>query len=109
MSRYFFHTEGEHLNTDEERIDLPSVEATRAEAMQAAGEMLRDAGLRNQAWPDVPWRLWVTDGPGAAGATVVTVRVFLENGHQQPCLCPRGSEHLSRRLMLFGHLRSLWP
>jgi hypothetical protein len=80
MSRYFFHTEGNHLHTDEEGTDLPTLYAARAEAMQMAGEMLREGTLNDQVPDGVPWRLWVTEGPGAAGATVLSIHILVQSG-----------------------------
>jgi hypothetical protein len=46
MPRYFFHTEGDDPTTDEEGTDLTTLEAAHAEAMQMAGEMLREGALK---------------------------------------------------------------
>jgi hypothetical protein len=45
MPRYFFHTEGQSIITDQEGVELPNVKAARAEAMRTAGQIMREAGL----------------------------------------------------------------
>ena len=89
MSRYFFHTEGNHLHIDQDGTELPTFEAVRTDAMQMAGEMLREGTVSDQLPDGVPWRLWVTDGPGAAGATVVSIHILIENGAPQPLALPQ--------------------
>lgn len=79
MPRYFFHSEGSQLKIDEEGTDLPALDAARLEAIQTAGEMLRDGAINAEAPDGLPWRLWVTEGPGAAGATLLSVHIFIQS------------------------------
>jgi hypothetical protein len=50
MLRYFFDIDGEPADTD--GVDLVDINAVRAEAIRAAGEMLRDldGALRRGEW-----------------------------------------------------------
>jgi hypothetical protein len=61
MPRYFFHVHDRRDLPDEDGADLPDLQAVRAEAIRAAGEMLRDlAG----AFTGEEWRMDVTDEEG---------------------------------------------
>jgi hypothetical protein len=59
MQRYYFHVLNGHLVPDEIGMDLPSLEAVRAEAIVASGEMLRDLGMK--AWAGSEWQMHVTN------------------------------------------------
>ena len=61
MPRYFFHVYCERDLRDKDGTELPDMPAVRAEAIRAAGEMLRDlAG----AFTGAEWRMDVTDEEG---------------------------------------------
>jgi hypothetical protein len=62
MPRYFFHVHDSVDIIDDEGSDFTDPDAARAEAVVAAGEMLRDVGGR--FWKRPEWRLWVTDETG---------------------------------------------
>ena len=71
MPRYFFNLEG--LPDPDDRIGtvLKGPEQARAEAVIAAGEMLKDTNAR--FWNAPEWRLHVTDEQGAT-VCVLTVK-----------------------------------
>jgi hypothetical protein len=64
VPRYFFHVHDDVDIMDNEGTVLPGPDEARAEAVTAAGEMLRDVGGR--FWKSRDWRLWVMDEAGAA-------------------------------------------
>ena len=57
MPRYFFNVDGEP--PDSEGLELPDSDAARAEAIRAAGEMLRDI---DGAFDGGEWVMRVTEG-----------------------------------------------
>lgn len=73
MPRYFFNFKDGELFLDREGIELASVEAARAQAVVASGEMLKDRAGR--FWDGAEWRMWVTD---EGGATVCALRFTAE-------------------------------
>lgn len=72
MPRYFFHVEDHHTSFDEDGIELPGIEVARQQALQAAGDMLRD-GAGTSVWDGKPFRMWVTDQPDGRGTTFFTL------------------------------------
>lgn len=56
MPRYYFHLielATDEIDVDTDGVELPDADAARAEAVQMAGEMLRDATLgRDVRWVD---------------------------------------------------------
>jgi hypothetical protein len=72
MPRFYFHVDDGHLIPDRDGFVLPDLQAARAEAIAAAGEMIRD--LRGKL--SAPgWRMDVTDD---AGRPVLTLRFSAE-------------------------------
>lgn len=68
MPRFFFNVSTAPISTDLTGIDLPDIQAVKAEAIRAAGEMLKDiAG----ALQDNFWAMDVTDEDGR---TVLSLR-----------------------------------
>ncbi|MBZ9676867.1 DUF6894 family protein [Mesorhizobium sp. ES1-1] len=60
MPRYHFHVDDGTLLADNEGTELPDLQAARAEAVSAAGELLRD--LDGALWEgDKTWIMHVTD------------------------------------------------
>ena len=78
MPRYFFHVHDSVDIIDNEGSDFTDPDAARAEAVVAAGEMLRDVGGR--FWKRPEWRLWVTD---ETGHTICALR-FSADGLSSP-------------------------
>jgi hypothetical protein len=72
MPRYYFHVEDHHTSLDREGVELPDIEAARQEALQAAGDMLRN-GAGTSVWDGKPFRMWVTDRPGGEGRRFFTL------------------------------------
>jgi len=63
MPRYFFNIQdGQSNDDDEEGCELPSLDEARAQAVLAAGEMLKDKG--RELWPGSEWRMTVIDETG---------------------------------------------
>ena len=79
MKRYYFHIDnGIHVDNgsvqlDHNGLDLPTMQAAREEALGAAVEIL--AGQTHPQWRGQPWtwRLWMTDGAGGAGETLLAL------------------------------------
>jgi len=72
MTRYYFHVEDHHTTLDEVGVELHDIELARQEALQAAGDMLRN-GAGTSVWEGKPFRMWVTDQPGGKGQTFFTL------------------------------------
>ena len=68
MSRYFFHVKDGTASLDDTGAVVSSMVEVRAEAVRAAGEILRDLG--DGFWNHSLWTMWVTD---ESGATVLTL------------------------------------
>lgn len=60
MPRYFFHVQDGHTFIDDEGVELPDLNAARAQAVTASGEALRN-GAGPSMWNGTPWKMWVTD------------------------------------------------
>jgi hypothetical protein len=74
VPRYFFNVHDSAEIIDREGTVLADHDEARAQAVVAAGEMLKDYGA--QFWNKAEWRLWVTD---EAGATVCALRFAAED------------------------------
>ena len=72
MPKFYFHVHDGTDSRDPVGINLPDVESARAEAITAAGEMLRDLGRRVIA---DEWRMEVAN---ETGRTVLTLRFRAE-------------------------------
>lgn len=59
MARYFFHVVNGHMVVDQNGMECATIEDARAQAIRAAGEMLRELDTRN--WPIGRWYMFVTD------------------------------------------------
>jgi len=79
MPRYYFHVEDHHTTLDQEGVELRDLEAARQEALQAAGDMLRN-GAGKSVWDGKPFRMWVTDQPEGRGKTFFTLRFSAAEG-----------------------------
>ncbi len=62
MALFFFHTQTEKRNTDNEGTELPSRREARRQAIQTCGEMMRDCP--EGFWGSRPWNVTVTDATG---------------------------------------------
>jgi hypothetical protein len=77
MPQYYFHIEDDRTEVDQIGMELPDLEAARAEAIGAAGELLRD-GAAKSLWSGKPWRMWVTLSPFAAEKPLFVIRFSAE-------------------------------
>ena len=75
MPRYFFHVHDSHDVIDAEGSHLEGPEAARAEAVTAAGEMIRDLGGR--FWSGSDWSMRVVDEDDR---TICTLRLSGSTG-----------------------------
>ncbi|MBM6583801.1 hypothetical protein ILT44_26725 [Microvirga sp. BT689] len=73
MPQYFFHIFNGSAHPDTEGIDLPGLEEARREAIQTAGEILRETGIKS--WKNSDWHMEVVD---AAGQDVPWLRFSVE-------------------------------
>ncbi len=71
---FYFHIQNGSVTMDTDGIDLPDIEAARAEAVAIIADVLRD-GEAGDLWNDHPLRLWVTDEPNGASKTFLTLHV----------------------------------
>ncbi len=72
---FYFHIENGSAILDTDGIDLPDVEAARAEAVAVIADVLRDGEARD-LWSNHPLQLWVTDEPDGAGRTLLRLHVI---------------------------------
>ena len=82
MPRYFFHVHDGQDSIDQAGLELPDPQTARAEAIRAAGEMLRDL---DGALSTGEWRMDVTD---ESGQPVLTLRFYAEEHTGQPAPLP---------------------
>ena len=73
MPRYFFHIMDGRSAPDLTGTELSDIYATRAAAVRASGEMLREIGSR--FWNDAEWSMEVQD---EAGHRMFTLRFSAE-------------------------------
>lgn len=73
MPRYFFHVLDNRNITDNTGTVLPHLRYVRAEAIRAAGAILRDEGDR--FWNSAEWPMNVTD---AAGQSMLKFRFSID-------------------------------
>jgi hypothetical protein len=78
MPIYFFHCEGAQSFVDDRGTELPDLSAARIEAVQNAGEILRDHAERFAE--ALSWRVYVTD---ESGSTVFGLRLGVEAPGEQ--------------------------
>ena len=90
MPRYFFHTHHGEDVIDHEGTVLAGPDEVRAEAITAAGELLRDKGRK--FWDGDEWQMRVTD---ESGATVCRLTFSAEDCGLASR--PRPSAHAARR------------
>ena len=73
MPHYFFHIFNGQAHPDTEGTELPGLDEVRQQAVQTAGEILRDDGIKG--WKGSDWHMEVTD---AAGQSVLRLRFSIE-------------------------------
>jgi len=59
MARYFFHVVNGSFNPDTVGIDCADADEVKEQAVRAAGEMLKDLGLK--LWQTKRWYMFATD------------------------------------------------
>ena len=76
MPLYYFHFSNGETILDDTGTELGSLAAVRKEAVLLGREViLLPDGECPSVWDGVPSKLWVTDGPNAAGQTILTLQV----------------------------------
>lgn len=98
VPRFFFHVRDSTEIIDRVGTECTGREDARAQAVRAAGDMLKELGGR--FWDDEQWRMSVTDEAGAAvcAARNPPSRIALATARQSGL--PKKS--LSRRCRCFG-------
>ncbi|WP_068017104.1 DUF6894 family protein [Rhodoplanes sp. Z2-YC6860] len=72
--RYYFNIDDGELAFDEEGMEFTDFDMVKAEALQAAGDALKE--LENTAiWSGKTLKIWVTDQPQGGGNTLLTLLV----------------------------------
>jgi hypothetical protein len=74
MALYYFHLTDGATSLDDQGSDLPDLAAVRRAALATATEVLGGIKAGPAFWAGEPWKLWVTDGPNGAGATLLTLQ-----------------------------------
>ena len=62
MPRYFFHVRDSIEFIDHDGTELAGLGGVRAQAVVAAGEVIKDSG--DNFWRSEEWHMWVTDETG---------------------------------------------
>jgi len=76
VSLYYFHFSNGKTVLDEIGTEFSNLAAVRKEAVLMGREVvLLPNGECPSLWEGVPSKLWVTDGPNAAGRTVLTLDI----------------------------------
>ena len=78
MPRYFFHVIDGRALMDDEGMELAGIDEARRQAIQTAGEMLRQSA--SGFWGGCPWQMTVAN---ANGDTLFTLR-FSVYDHGRP-------------------------
>jgi hypothetical protein len=81
MALYYFHLEDGATLLDSEGCDLPDLAAVRRAAIATTTEILGGLKAGPAFWSGEPWKLWVTDRPNGAGATLLTLQFAATEGH----------------------------
>src|SRR3954464_12444336 len=74
MALYYFHLKDGVTILDSEGCDLPDLAAVRCAAIATTTEVLGGIKAGPAFWSGEPWKLWVTDEPNGAGATLLTLQ-----------------------------------
>jgi hypothetical protein len=74
MALYYFHLKDGATVLDSEGCDLPDLAAVRRAAIATTTEVLGGIKAGPAFWSGEPWKLWVTDRPNGAGATLLTLQ-----------------------------------
>jgi hypothetical protein len=74
MALYYFHLKDGATLLDSEGCDLPDLAAVRRAAIATTTEVLGGIKAGPAFWSGEPWKLWVTDRPNGAGATLLTLQ-----------------------------------
>jgi hypothetical protein len=74
MALYYFHLTDGATSLDDQGSDLPDLAAVRRAALATATEVLGGIKAGPAFWSGEPWKLWVTDGPNGAGATLLAMQ-----------------------------------
>jgi hypothetical protein len=74
MKKFYFDTENDHTQLDPDGTEFANVDQARSEALVLLDELIRDA-YGHSAWNDVPWTVWVSDGPSGSGRVLFTVQL----------------------------------
>src|SRR3954465_12240624 len=74
MALYYFHLKDGATVLDSEGCDLPDLAAVRRAAIATTTEVLGGIKAGAAFWSGEPWKLWVTDRPNGAGATLLTLQ-----------------------------------
>lgn len=77
MPRHYFHFQSSSTNLDHDGVDLPDIDAARAEAVETIATILREDAV-DTLCSGHSLRLWVTEGPGGTGKTLFALRVTPE-------------------------------
>jgi hypothetical protein len=77
LPHLYFHSENGVISLDHEGVDLPDMAAVRADAAGSIGAMLCEDNM-DTLWDGKPLRVWVTEGPGGAGQTLLALRIVRE-------------------------------
>ncbi len=70
MAHHYVHLKNGVTTLDYDGIDVPDMAALRAEVLRTAAEILDEDNV-DHLWRGTPLRLWVTDGPGGSGQTLL--------------------------------------
>jgi hypothetical protein len=74
MAPHYFHLKNGVTILDYDGIDLPDMTAVRVEAVRTVSHVLHEDNVAH-LWNGEPLRLWVTDGPGNTGRTLLAVNI----------------------------------
>lgn len=74
MTLHYLHLQNGVTTLDYDGVDLPDIAAARLEAMRTVSLVLQEDNV-DHLWHGVPLRLWVTDAPGGAGSTLLTLNI----------------------------------
>jgi hypothetical protein len=73
-TRFYFHTDNDELDFDNEGTELRDLEQARHEALVMWGDVLAQAN-GTSLWNGKPWKVWASDGPNGTGRVLFTLQL----------------------------------
>lgn len=77
MPLRYFHPKNGVTTLDHAGVEVPDINAARVEAVRTVATILHEDPM-DSLWNGHPLKLWVTEGPGDTGETLLSLRITPE-------------------------------